>query len=278
MSDLIKLLDGGDAPRIDIYNISVVKTSTEPKSLVGGEDGIEENMSPFSFTPQRIRFTKDDEYFEDGDVHRHLYLEDLAATLAEDSQGPRVSEFKCHIAGCRQLFDTLDGYEHHYNSLHRHVCCSCKRSFPSNHLLDVHILEWHDALFQVMAEKQCMYQCLVEGCTLKFPTSQERKDHLIKTHSYPSDFRFDKSKVKRMKERKALQQKDVCMVVPSSVLTRHEEPENMDSMDTSPPQVSENKEPVLPKQEKPHYSYKVPSSVCFGQGAVRGFRGCRRKK
>ncbi|XP_026873444.1 zinc finger protein 511 isoform X2 [Electrophorus electricus] len=277
MSDLIKLLDGGDEPRIGIYTIPVFKTSNEikPHHLARGGDGIEENISPFTFTPQRIRLDKDDESFEDGDVHRHLYLQDLAATLAEDFQAPKVSEFKCHIAGCRQLFDTLEGYEHHYNSLHRHVCSSCKRSFPSNHLLDIHILEWHDALFQVMAEKQCMYQCLVEGCGLKFRTSKERKDHLIKTHSYPSDFRFDKSKNKRIKE-KTPQQKDVCMVDPSSVLSG--ELENSNSMDISLPQMSENKELVLPKQQKPHYSYKVPSSVCFGQGSVRGFRGGRRKK
>lgn len=67
-----------------------------------------------------------------------------------------VSEFQCHIAGCKQLFDTLEGYEHHYNTLHRHVCSSCKRCFPSNRLLDIHILEWHDSLFQVMAERECM--------------------------------------------------------------------------------------------------------------------------
>ncbi|MBN3294931.1 ZN511 protein, partial [Amia calva] len=131
---------------------------------------------------------------QDGDIQRHLYLQDVATSIAEVAEKPKVSEFRCHIAGCRQLFDTLEGYEHHYNSLHRHVCSYCKRYFPSGHLLDIHILEWHDSLFQVMAEKQNMYQCLVEGCGVKFKTSNERKDHLIKNHSYPPDFRFDKSK------------------------------------------------------------------------------------
>lgn len=68
----------------------------------------------------------------------------------------RVSEFSCHISGCCQVFDTLEGYEHHYNTLHRNVCSFCKRSFPSGHLLDIHISEWHDSLFQIMAEKQNM--------------------------------------------------------------------------------------------------------------------------
>lgn len=77
-----------------------------------------------------------------------------------------ISEFQCHISGCKQLFDTLEGYEHHYNSLHRHVCSSCKRSFPSHRLLDIHILEWHDSLFQVMAERECMVISTPEMSTI----------------------------------------------------------------------------------------------------------------
>uniref|UniRef100_A0A8C3EL61 Uncharacterized protein n=1 Tax=Corvus moneduloides TaxID=1196302 RepID=A0A8C3EL61_CORMO len=104
------------------------------------------------------------------------------------------SPFSCHISGCSQVFDTLESYEHHYNTLHRNVCSFCKRSFPSGNLLDIHILEWHDSLFQIMAEKQNMYQCLVEGCTEKFKSSKDRKDHLVTVHLYPADFRFDRPK------------------------------------------------------------------------------------
>lgn len=67
-----------------------------------------------------------------------------------------VSEFGCHITGCCAALNTLEEYEHHYNSLHRHVCCSCRRSFPSARLLDIHIQEWHDSLFTLLAEKQDM--------------------------------------------------------------------------------------------------------------------------
>lgn len=41
------------------------------------------------------------------------------------------------------------------------------------------------------------YQCLVEGCTEKFKTSKDRKDHLVRRHLYPADFRFDKPKKSR---------------------------------------------------------------------------------
>ncbi|NXY38641.1 ZN511 protein, partial [Pomatorhinus ruficollis] len=133
---------------------------------------------PFTFAPRRLRLGPQHPLFEDGDVHRHLYLQGVLTSLEEVAERPKVSEFSCHISGCSQVFDTLESYEHHYNTLHRNVCSFCKRSFPSGNLLDIHILEWHDSLFQIMAEKQNMYQCLVEGCTEKFKSSKDRKDHL----------------------------------------------------------------------------------------------------
>lgn len=64
--------------------------------------------------------------------------------------------FACQVAGCCQVFDALDDYEHHYHTLHGNVCSFCKRAFPSGHLLDAHILEWHDSLFQILSERQDM--------------------------------------------------------------------------------------------------------------------------
>lgn len=68
----------------------------------------------------------------------------------------RVPEFTCQVAGCCQVFHALEDYEHHYHTLHRHVCSFCKRAFPSGRLLDTHILEWHDSLFQILSERQEM--------------------------------------------------------------------------------------------------------------------------
>ncbi|KAF3828044.1 hypothetical protein GH733_001279 [Mirounga leonina] len=119
----------------------------------------------------------------------------------------RVPEFTCQVAGCCQVFDSLEDYEHHYHTLHRNVCSFCRRAFPSVHLLDIHILEWHDSLFQILSERQDMYQCLVEGCTEKFKTSKDRKDHLVRRHLYPADFRFDKPKKSRGYARRDTKQK-----------------------------------------------------------------------
>ncbi|XP_044896849.1 zinc finger protein 511 isoform X1 [Felis catus] len=133
---------------------------------------------PFRFAARRVRFPREHEFFEDGDVLRHLYLQDVLTQVTEAPERPRVPEFTCQVAGCCQVFDSLEDYEHHYHTLHRNVCSFCRRAFPSVHLLDVHILEWHDSLFQILSERQDMYQCLVEGCAEKFKTSKDRKDHL----------------------------------------------------------------------------------------------------
>uniref|UniRef100_A0A8C2KM38 Zinc finger protein 511 n=1 Tax=Cyprinus carpio TaxID=7962 RepID=A0A8C2KM38_CYPCA len=173
-----------------------------------------------------------------------------------------ISELRCHIVGCRQLFDTLEGYEHHYNSLHRNVCSNCKRSFPSNRLLEMHTLEWHDSLFQIMVEKQCMVISDVIG------VYKERKYHLIRTHGYPADLRFDKAKMSgRKQEKKTQQQKDAHMEV-SETPTIQQESESMDFSLTVEP---ENTKTVETESI-------VPSSICFGQGSIRGFRGRSRPK
>ncbi|XP_063046996.1 zinc finger protein 511 [Engraulis encrasicolus] len=294
-------------------------SDTDPKNLPV-EAGGGTITSPFTFRPQRLRLNKDHEFFEDGDVHRHLYLQDLATSATQDPQPAKVCEFRCHISGCSQQFDSLQGYEHHYSSLHRHVCATCRRCLPSARLLDIHIQEWHDSLFAVMAQKQSMYQCLVEGCDLRFSSSLQRKDHLVRTHSYPPDFRFDKSKKsKRVKERLVVGEKsagmEVCVDAGSRSESRgSEEPcEGMDVADEIPGSIADVTETpssiaddthssgsiaddthtsgsvaqgghAVPPEtqntpsQKPRYTYRVPQSICFGQGSVRGFRGGRRKK
>ncbi|XP_071336869.1 zinc finger protein 511 [Trachinotus anak] len=274
------------------------------------ERELRQSELPFSFAPQLVHLHKDHELFEDGDIHRHMYLQDLYAVDADDKPTPGVSEFACHISGCSAVFSTLEEYEHHYNSLHRHVCCSCRRSLPSARLLDIHIQEWHDSLFTILAQRQDMYQCLVEGCGQKFRTSKNRKDHLIRIHKYPPDFRFDKTKKDRgTRESKRPQQKDTAMEVVDDVCESEgvcevmcdvlsEQTEQGESMEThvSEEEAARMAEPAATRENaglpaavhsnectsttspKPRYSYRVPTTVCFGQGSVRGFRGRRGRR
>ncbi|XP_072197006.1 zinc finger protein 511 isoform X2 [Excalfactoria chinensis] len=176
-----------------------------------------------------------------------------------------------------EVFDTLEGYEHHYNVLHRNVCSFCRRSFPSGHLLDIHISEWHDSLFQIMAEKQNMYKCLVEGCAEKFKSSKDRKDHLVTAHLYPADFRFDRpKKVKSGNKHVSCATDDGSMLMDVSVETSEQLQTDhmevpMESIEVPQPAASPS---VL---EKRLYKSRIPSTVCFGQGATRGFKGPRKK-
>ncbi|XP_060895647.1 zinc finger protein 511 [Labrus mixtus] len=278
--------------------------NTQEPGLSEPEEG-----NPFNFTPQLIRLQQDHQLFEDGDIHRHMYLQDLYVSETDDKTTLSVSEFACHISGCSAVFSTLEEYEHHYNSLHRHVCCSCRRSLPSARLLDIHIQEWHDSLFTILAQRQDMYQCLVEGCGQKFRTSQHRKQHLIKVHKYPPDFRFDKTKKDRG-ETKRPQQKDTSMEVAESVCESEgvcevmcdvlsdqpEHGESMETRDVSEEEAARAATSAITEDHanlsaaahsaantssqplKPQYSYRVPTNVCFGHGSVRGFRGRRGRR
>ncbi|TNN58320.1 Zinc finger protein 511 [Liparis tanakae] len=275
----------------------------------GGEEE-EEEGNPFIFTPQLIHLHRDHELFEDGDIHRHLYLQDLYVSGAEDQPALRVSEFACHISGCSAAFVSLEEYEHHYNSLHRNVCCSCRRSLPSARLLDLHLQEWHDSLFAILALRQDMYQCLVEGCGQKFRTSTLRKDHLIRIHMYPPDFRFDKTKKEtRTRQTKKRPQKDTDMEVVDDVCESEGVCEVMCDMPSNQPELGDTMETQAGEEEaarmaksaspeehvhlpaaapssentstvppRPRYTYRIPATVCFGHSSVRGFRGGRGKR
>ncbi|XP_034041195.1 zinc finger protein 511 [Thalassophryne amazonica] len=265
--------------------------------------------TPFNFTPQLLHLHRDHRLFEDGDIQRHMYLQDVyTSETQEDTPQLSVSEFACHITGCSAVFSTLEDYEHHYNSLHRQVCCSCHRSLPTARLLDIHIQEWHDSLFAILAQKQDMYQCLVEGCGQKFRTVNQRKDHLIRFHKYPPDFRFNKTRKDKGSRETVQPQRDTAMEVTDDVCesediyevvcdvasTQQEE----ESMETPVPEdeaaplnesaSAEQHSDVSPAVHstassaatplKPRYSYRVPAAVCFGHGSIRGFRAPRGRR
>ncbi|XP_008050875.1 zinc finger protein 511 [Carlito syrichta] len=206
---------------------------------------------------------------QDGDVQRHLYLQDVLTQVAQAPERPRVPAFACRVAGCCQVFDALDDYEHHYHTLHGNVCSFCKRAFPSGHLLDAHILEWHDSLFQILSQRQDMYQCLVEGCTEKFKTSKDRKDHMVRLHLYPTDFQFDKPK------------KNKGPATPRAGTSTSEEALRDDREQLEGEAMEVCSEPVAssatPMGERRTYSRRIPSTICFGQGASRGFKSTKKR-
>jgi hypothetical protein len=50
-------------------------------------------------------------------------------------------------------FSSYDEYEVHYNKSHTNRCLECHKNFPSEHLLNVHIEEYHDPLVIVKREQ-----------------------------------------------------------------------------------------------------------------------------
>ncbi|XP_036619349.1 zinc finger protein 511-like [Trichosurus vulpecula] len=206
--------------------------------------------APFRFAPRAQNLPRGHPLFEDGDVQRHAYLHDVITQVSQPPERPRVATFGCHVAGCQQEFGSLEAYEHHYRTLHTHVCSVCRRSFPSARLLDVHVLEWHDSLFQLLAERQSMHQCLVEGCSDTFRSSRERREHLVRAHRYPPDFRFDQPRRPRGPSRPIAAGEEAMEVCPA--------------------------EPASGPNKRPH-GRRIPATICFGQGAARGFKNAKKR-
>lgn len=195
-----------------------------------------------------------DELFEEGDIYCHLATKQIPLVIQAENILERdiPDEIVCSLVGCNRTFESLSRYEAHYNSTHRNVCSQCKRVLPSNYLLDIHLQEWHDSMFELLAVKQPMYQCLLQTCDLKFSSVKERKNHMIKIHKYPSNFRFDSSK--RQTKSKNTESSETNMEVGST------------SDKTNVDQNGGNS-----SQKKRQYTYKVPDNICFGQGVARGF-------
>ncbi|KFV57693.1 Zinc finger protein 511, partial [Tyto alba] len=115
--------------------------------------------------------------------------------------------------------------------------------------------------------REPQYKCLVEGCAEKLKSSKDRKDHMVTVHLYPADFRFDRPK--KVKS------------VPMDVSVETSEQCQVDLMEIGPsedmeiPQPAASPGPSVP--EKRLYKSRIPSTICFGQGATRGFKGPRKK-
>ncbi|KAI6785756.1 Zinc finger protein-like protein [Emericellopsis cladophorae] len=88
-------------------------------------------------------------------------------------------------------FRSYGEYESHYNNAHTNRCLECRKNFPSEHLLTVHIEEFHDPLVVVRRDRgEHTYTCFVEGCERKCLTYQKRRMHMIDKHMFPKNYFF----------------------------------------------------------------------------------------
>lgn len=162
-------------------------------------------MQTWIHEPLRRQFKLDSDFFQDGNTEFLKNSPKVTVMLPGDAQTSvsHCTRVNCETGGCSQAFSTVPLYESHYNLQHRHCCSYCKTSFITNYLLELHILENHDAFFQTASENKDLYQCLVEGCQERFRDSNSRKKHVVESHRYPTDFRFYKIKQDTMRPKES---------------------------------------------------------------------------
>jgi hypothetical protein len=143
--------------------------------------------------PEQVTRSVDDPLFEVGDDHRSTVLAaggGRGVTADNIDELRTFTEFVCSEGRCAAVFTSHTAFEAHYQAAHHNACASCPMVLPSTRLLTMHIQECHDTLFALLAERQPMYECLVEGCLTKLSSRRERKAHLIAVHGYPTDYTF----------------------------------------------------------------------------------------
>jgi hypothetical protein len=91
------------------------------------------------------------------------------AHLEIGGEAPLVTVMRCSLPPHRQtlFFTSYEDYEVHDNKAHMNRCVECRKNFPTEHFLNLHIEENHDALVGVRKDRgertvsQRLPQCTV---------------------------------------------------------------------------------------------------------------------
>ncbi|XP_046852159.1 zinc finger protein 511-like [Xenia sp. Carnegie-2017] len=219
----------------------------------------------WSFSPCKRSYLPGDRFFEDGDIFCGVLSKQIFLPT-EDLQWDDPSESEqivCELAGCHKAFGSVASYEAHYNSYHRNTCAECRRTFPSNFLLDLHILENHDVLFKLMLNAKYTYRCLVESCPDKFSNDGERKEHLVTVHKYPANFRFNRP---TRKQRKLHTESAESMDTSKPTIDMSSNSTCDLVSDTEMQSSSPEKMEIILNEKR-----RIPKNVCFGRGSTAAF-------
>lgn len=114
-----------------------------------------------NFPKIKREFLPTDAFFEDGNIEREekIATVEYVNEITEPPTSPK-KEFKCDVQGCSSKFNDLFSYEQHYNTVHRLECSFCRKNFITKKILEIHILENHDTLFEFLAKKKNMVRCV----------------------------------------------------------------------------------------------------------------------
>ena len=148
----------------------------DPPALSDGDDTLS-TLPSWRYLPTKRRYIPTDEFFLLGDMERGLRFKYLTKPPAENTGtadsitmvipagavegggrggGGSGRLIQCRSGGCDLVFQSVSEYEEHYSSAHMNTCQTCRRPFTTRRMLELHIMETHDSLFSVMAEKQKM--------------------------------------------------------------------------------------------------------------------------
>lgn len=88
-------------------------------------------------------------------LHPVAKIAELDSAVADDDENSEETIMRCSLPPHRDpvSFRTYGEYESHYNKFHTNRCLDCRKNFPSEHLLGVHIEECHDPLIVVRRDK-----------------------------------------------------------------------------------------------------------------------------
>ncbi len=81
----------------------------------------------------------------------------------DSESGEVLVAMRCSLPPHRQAltFATYEEYDVHYAKTHTNRCLECRKNFPTEHFLNLHIEENHDSLFRVRQERGEKMVCLI---------------------------------------------------------------------------------------------------------------------
>lgn len=127
----------------------------------------------------RRRLLPTDELFQDGS-YEHDATTHTAARITARNADLHEAQEQSLVRDYRYL---VPKYE----------CIKCRALLPTAHLLDLHIAEVHDSFFAAQAARKLpVFACLVESCTRKFSTVEQRKQHLVEFHKFPRGYNLER--------------------------------------------------------------------------------------
>ncbi|KAJ8750127.1 hypothetical protein K2173_014042 [Erythroxylum novogranatense] len=214
--------------------------------------------------PVRRRFNPDSSFFASGNFEREFLAKQVALDLTDDEKHQLqdlvdndAREVCCPIVGCGAHLKSLEAFEDHYNARHAASCSVCSTVYPTARLLSIHVSEVHDSFFKAkVARGYAMYECLVEGCGLKFKNYKSRHQHLVDKHKFPISFGFFKKALPSKKARQKNQRRQANQKKQEAEGKMEVEGETMDGLVSAVSKLST--------------SDSSPSSISFGRRNTRG--------